>query len=154
MHEQQLFLQNKLIPALRQVQAAQAPLWGKMNARQMVEHLLDFFQVSTGKLCFPLVSPVEHLPKLRAFLMSDKPFRENTRAPVSVLGENPLPLRFETLEEALSELEAELQYFFQLNADEPAFTTTHPVFGELNFEDCVRLHYKHVTHHLRQFNLL
>jgi hypothetical protein len=154
MQEQQLFLQNKLIPVLRQVQAAQAPLWGKMNARQMVEHLLDFFQVSTGKLHFPLVSPAEHLPKLRAFLLSDKPFRENTKAPASVLGEDPLPLRFETLEEALGELEAELQYFFQLYADEPEFTTTHPVFGDLNFEDWVRLHYKHVTHHLRQFNLL
>jgi hypothetical protein len=45
MQEQQLFLQNKLIPALRQVQAAQAPLWGKMNARQMVEHLLDSVEV-------------------------------------------------------------------------------------------------------------
>lgn len=152
--EQEQFLRSKFVPLLFVLDVAQPALWGKMNAWQMVEHLVDFFRVSTQKLHFPLVSPQEHLPKLKAFLLSDKPFRENTKAPVSVLGEDPLPLRFASFEQAVQELTGELGYFFQRYADEPAQTALHPVFGELNYEEWVQLHYKHVTHHLRQFGLI
>jgi hypothetical protein len=58
------------------------------------------------------------------------------------------------VDEAMQEVIAEVNYFFQLYADEPEMTAVHPVFGELNYEEWVRLHYKHVTHHLRQFGLL
>ncbi|TXH28993.1 MAG: DUF1569 domain-containing protein, partial [Cyclobacteriaceae bacterium] len=36
----------------------------------------------------------------------------------------------------------------------PAKKTTHPVFGALNFDEWILLHYKHVTHHSRQFGLI
>ena len=154
MQEMEQFLRNGLVPLLSRLDPAQPALWGKMTARQMVEHLLDFFQVSTEKLHFPVVTPPEHLPKVKAFLMSDKPFRENTKAPASVLGDEPLPLRYASFEEAVQELEHELTYFFQLYSAEPGLTVPHPVFGELQYEEWIRLHYKHVTHHLRQFALL
>jgi len=38
--------------------------------------------------------------------------------------------------------------------DDKLKTTLHPVFGELNFEEWILLHYKHVTHHLKQFGLI
>jgi hypothetical protein len=154
MQEMEQFLRSGLIPVLRKLEAAQPALWGKMNAQQMVEHLLDFIRVSTHKLQFPLVSPPEHLPKLMEFLYSDKQFRENTKAPISVLGEEPLPLRYPSFEEAVQKLSEELSHFFQRNANEPELRVLHPVFGELNYEEWIRLHYKHVTHHLRQFGLM
>jgi hydroxymethylglutaryl-CoA reductase len=86
--------------------------------------------------------------------MSDKQFRENTKAPATIIGEEPFPLRYATTEEAVNELAAEVNYFFQLYSDEPGTTAVHPVFGELNFDEWVRLHYKHTTHHLRQFGLM
>jgi Protein of unknown function (DUF1569) len=128
--------------------------WGKMNAQQAVEHLAAFFNVSAGKIKFDLVTPVEHLPKYKEFLLSNKEFRENTKAPTSVIGEEALLLQYATMEAALEKLAESITAFENYFKDEPLQTSLHPVFGELNFEEWVLLHYKHVTHHLRQFGLL
>jgi hypothetical protein len=39
-------------------------------------------------------------------------------------------------------------------AEHPGQTTTHPVFGPLNFNEWILLHHKHMTHHARQFGLM
>jgi len=154
MQKQLSFLKDEYIPNIRVADISVQPKWGKMDFQQMLEHVADFFQVSTQKQHYPFVSPPEHMPKLKEFLMSDKPFRENTKAPTSIIGEEPLPHRYASVDEAMQEVIAEVNYFFQLYANEPEMTAVHPVFGELNYEEWVRLHYKHVTHHLRQFGLL
>lgn len=142
-------------PVLVKTLDADAPgKWGKMNAQQMVEHVTAFFKVSTGKIKFPLAIPAEHLPKYREFLYSEKEFRENTKAPDSVLGEEPLPLRFDNMPDAVNALQRSADEFVEYFADDPSKTTLHPVFGELNFEEWVLLHYKHVQHHARQFGLI
>ena len=145
------FIAVALIPLLRNLSPETQGQWGRMNARQMVEHLSGFFQVSTGKLQFPLVTPEEHLPKYLEFLRSDKQFRENTKAPI--LPDDPMPLRLPDLEAAIDELQTEITAFLQYFERQPSAATQHPVFGNLHFDDWVLLHYKHVSHHLRQFNL-
>lgn len=126
--------------------------WGKMNAQQMIEHVADFFNVSTEKIKFELVTPEEHLPKYKEFLLSEKEFRENTKAPLSVIGEEALPLKQPTLEKAIEYLKDSVDDFFLFFEKDPIKKTVHPVFGPLNFEEWVLLHYKHVNHHLRQFH--
>jgi len=145
--EDQFALLNKLGPAI-------LPSWGKMNAQQMVEHVSAFFKVSTEKIKFPLVTPEEHLPKYKEFLLSDKPFRENTRAPSDVLPDDPLPLHYPDLPTAVEKLKKEVDHFFTLFEGNGSLMTLHPVFGSLNFEEWVLLHYKHVQHHLRQFGMI
>ena len=145
------FISVDFIPLLNALQADAAGKWGKMNGQQMVEHVAGFFKVSTGKIKFPLVTPVEHLPKYKEFLNSDKEFRENTKAPV--LPEEPLPVRFATMIESVNELDKDIKEFVDLFSNNDRVKTMHPVFGELNFDEWVLLHYKHVTHHLRQFGL-
>ncbi len=155
MDEQKLiFITKKCLPLFKTLPANAEPKWGKMNSQQMVEHVAAFFLVSTEKIKFDLVTPVEHLPKYREFLFSEKEFKENTKAPANVIGEEALPLRYATMTEALENLAGTIAYFenyFKADADKK---TLHPVFGELNYEEWVLLHYKHVTHHLRQFGLL
>ena len=152
MDQQKLhFLSSELVPLLRTLPADGATRWGKMNAQQMVEHISGFFRISTNKLHFPLATPPEQLPKFKEFLRSDKEFRENTKAPV--LPEDPLPVRFATMTESINELEKEIKEFVDLFSNNDRVKTMHPVFGELNFDEWVLLHYKHVTHHLRQFGL-
>jgi oxepin-CoA hydrolase/3-oxo-5,6-dehydrosuberyl-CoA semialdehyde dehydrogenase len=128
-------------------------IWGKMNAQQMVEHVADFYKISSGKLVFPVQTPGDMLPKYKAFLMSDKEFRENTRGPENIVPEEPFPGRNSSFANALAELENETKDFVEFFKNNPGITTPHPVFGELNFEEWVLLHYKHVTHHARQFGL-
>ena len=118
----------------------------------MVEHLSRFFKVSTGKLMFPLVTPIDHLPKYIDFLYSNKDFRENTKA--QILPEEPLPVKFTNIKESLAELEEEVKIFNDIFLKNETLITQHLVFGNLNYEEWVLLHYKHVTHNLRQFGLL
>lgn len=148
------FLKNKFLPLLKNLPADAKGKWGKMNGQQMVEHVSGFFAVSYEKLKFPLVTPVEHLPKYKEFLMSEKEFRENTKAPDNVLPEEPTPLRNASMDEAIKALEKSVHYFFTYFSENPDKKTLHPVFGELNFAEWVQLHHKHVIHHLKQFGLI
>ena len=148
------FITKECMPLFKNLSAGAVGNWGKMNGQQMVEHVAAFFYVSTEKIKFDLVTPAEHLPKYKEFLLSDKEFRENTKAPVNVIGEEPLPLRYSTMETALENLAESISGFQSYFKDDADKKTMHPVFGELNFEEWVLLHYKHVTHHLRQFGLM
>jgi oxepin-CoA hydrolase/3-oxo-5,6-dehydrosuberyl-CoA semialdehyde dehydrogenase len=154
MHAEKLdFIQHKFINLINKLPADAVGKWGKMNAQQMLEHVTGFFKVSSGKLHFPLITPEEHLPKFKAFLLSNKEFRENTKAPASVLGDEPLPLRCHNMEEAVVGLQKSITEFIDYFKDDTSKTTLHPVFGELNFEEWVLLHYKHVMHHGKQFGV-
>lgn len=148
------FLDSEMFLLLQQLEETATPLWGKMNAQQMVEHLTDFFKVSVEKLVFPLTTPEEHLPRYREFLYSEKMFRENTKAPAEVLGEIPLPMRNDTFQSAKEKLGQAVTAFFKFYQQQPGHKTLHPVFGMLDFDEWVMLHYKHVTHHFRQFDIL
>ena len=98
-----------------------------------------------------IVTPAEKLPQYKAFMMSDKPFKENTKSPV--LPEEPLPLRKQTVQAAIGKLQEELIYFFNAFESNPRFKTTHPVFGDLDFTENIQLLHKHILHHLKQFGV-
>lgn len=146
------FLKNRLVPLLSKIPTDKSPAWGKMTMQQMVEHLSETFRIASGKTIHQLiVTPQEHLPKMQAFLMSEKPFRENTANPL--LPQDPAPVTNMSIEDALKELEEEIQHFFAVFEANENLTTRNPVFGDLNFKMNVHLLYKHVTHHLKQFGV-
>jgi len=149
-----IFLSQQTIPLLSSANPEQPGKWGLMNLMQMTEHLADFFRLSTGDIVFELAVNEADLPKYTAFLFSDKPFKENTKAPLSVLPEHPQPVRHLHFVDAVQDLQKAIDHFFDYFATNENNTTQHPVFGKLNFEGWLQLHYKHVTHHLRQFGLL
>ena len=99
--EKKAFLRHQFVDFFSDVKGKEIGKWGKMNSQQMIEHLSAFFKVSTGKIFFPLTTPIEHLPKYKDFLNSDKEFRENTKA--LVLPEEPLPLHYPTMQKALED---------------------------------------------------
>ncbi|MDB5200017.1 MAG: hypothetical protein JWO92_1980 [Chitinophagaceae bacterium] len=122
--EKKAFLKNELVLLLSKLKGDEKGKWGKMNAQQMLEHVSGFFKVSTGKIHFPLTTPLEHLPKYKEFLMSEKEFRENTKAPV--LPEEPLPLQYATMQEAKDDLTKSVEDFFEFFKDNTSKTTLHP----------------------------
>lgn len=129
-----------------------SPNWGRMDFQQMVEHLILSFKNANGSLpASKIISPAENLEKLRAFLMSDKEFRENTKSPA--LPDEPFPHRFATVEKAIEKLISEINKWEQIYESTPNLTILNPVFGELNFEESIQLLYKHCRHHARQFGL-
>jgi hypothetical protein len=149
--EKENFLRTKFVGLLQRLDANTKARWGKMNVQQMIEHFTDVIMVASGKLQMPVVTPPEKLPKFREFMMSEKPFKENTKSPV--LGEEPLPLKKRTKEAAIGKLQEELIHFFEVFENDPMKKTNHPAFGQLNFEENIQIMHKHAMHHLRQFGI-
>jgi len=149
--EKENFLRTKLISHLQKLKIETQPRWGKMNVQQMIEHFTDVMMVASGKIKLPIVTPPDKLPRLQEFMMSEKPFKENTKSPV--LGEEPVPLKKHTKEAAIGKLQEEIIYFFETFERNPGLKTTNPVFGELDFDMNIQLLYKHALHHLKQFGI-
>lgn len=149
--EKENFLRTKFISLLQKIPAGTVPHWGKMNLQQMVEHFIDVVMVASGKVKLPIVTPPDRLDRIRDFMMSEKPFKENTKSPV--LAEEPVPLKKHTKEAAIGKLQEELIHFFEAFEKDPGLITTNPVFGKLNFEENIQLMHKHALHHLRQFGV-
>ncbi len=148
------FLSDGMFQLLENLSKDAIPAWGVMNAQQMLEHLAAFFDVSYEKIIFPLSVPEEYLPKYKAFLWSDKEFRENTKAPANIIGDTPAPLRLPSFGAAQQQLKSSVENFVTWFKDDPLKTSLHPAFGLLNFEEWILLHHKHVKHHFKQFGLL
>lgn len=149
--EKENFLRTKFVPLLQRLHPDTQAKWGKMNVQQMIEHLTDVFMVASGKMQLPVVTPPEKLAKFREFMMSEKPFKENTKSPV--LSEEPAPLKKHTKEAAIGKLQEELIFFFETFEKDHDKKTTHPVFGVLSFEENIQILHKHALHHLRQFGI-
>ncbi|MFY7963794.1 MAG: hypothetical protein ACOVO1_02760 [Chitinophagaceae bacterium] len=146
------FIKSEFVALVSTLHTSTKGNWGVMNAQQMVEHVGDFFKVSTGKIIFTLTTPIEHLPKYKEFLWSDKEFKENTKA--KVLPDEPFAVRNTTMQTAIDELRKDINDFFIFFKEDNTIKTLHPTFGELNFDEWLQLHYKHTLHHAKQFSLI
>ncbi len=149
--EKENFLRKKFISLLHQLKVDSPAHWGKMNVQQMIEHFTDVMMVASGKIKLPVVTPEDKLSRFREFMMSEKPFKENTKSPV--LPDEPVPTRKHTKEAAIGKLQEELIHFFENFKRNPELITTNPVFGKLNFEENIQLLHKHALHHLKQFGV-
>lgn len=124
--------------------------FGEMNVLQMLDHLRKAFVLSHSRFDIDIVSPAEDLPKLQAFLASDKPIRPGAQMPqayhlVDALDEDLQDMKLQCLKEMVAMLAD-----FEKNPD---FQQNHPIFGQLNIQQWLQLHKKHSEHHLRQFGI-
>ena len=150
--EKAAFLKSRFIPLLKQIPTDRQPQWGKMTFQQMIEHFSDSVRIASGKTTIAdIVTPEEQLEKMRMFLMSEKPFRENTPNPL--MPEIPAPVRNVSVGDAINELQKELNYFFSVFEKNNLRVTRNPFFGDLNYEQNVQLLHKHAMHHLKQFGI-
>jgi hypothetical protein len=151
--EKENFLRTKLVTYLQQLDPATPPRWGKMNVQQMIEHFAgEVMRNASGRSKIDtILTPPENLERMREFMMSDKPFKENTKNPL--MDEEPAPPRHKTVQAAIGELQEEIIYFFEVYEKDHRLIIRNPFFGDLNFEQNVQLLYKHALHHLRQFGV-
>jgi hypothetical protein len=146
------FLRQRFIPLLKQIPSDTTPQWGKMTLQQMIEHFSDSVRITSGKTVYTdFIFPPEQLQKYRDFILSEKPFRENTANPL--MPEVPAPVVNPSTEEAISELQKEIDFFFSVFEENNLQVTRSPFYGDLNFEENMHLLYKHALHHLRQFGV-
>jgi oxepin-CoA hydrolase/3-oxo-5,6-dehydrosuberyl-CoA semialdehyde dehydrogenase len=146
------FFRGHLWDALAALRDDAQPRWGRMTARQVVEHLAWVFEVSTGQSVVECSVPEAKRERYKAFLYDDTPMIHEFRNPALAAGLPPL--RHPSLEEANTALRREVERFLDLRRDRPDATHTHPVFGPIAMEEWHRSHFKHTYHHLQQFDLI
>jgi hypothetical protein len=151
--EKENFLRTRLIGYLQRLDPSTPPRWGRMSVQQMIEHYTeDGAKVASGRIKVDdILTPPANLDRMREFMMSDKPFKENTKNPL--LKDEPPPVKYRTVQAAIGALQEELIYFFEAFEKDPRAVTRNPFFGDLDFEQNVQLLYKHALHHLRQFGV-
>lgn len=145
-------LLESLGAALQPLTADRPPVFGTMNAQQMVEHLLWTFEISTGAATVTCPMPEEWQKRARSFLNDDRLTPRGFENPH--LKEGLPRLRFADLEGAVAALESEARRFLDLHRADPQVRRVHPVFGPCTLDEWSRAHFKHCVHHLLQFGLI
>ena len=145
------FLDKNLVSSkLLQIKKDISPLFGKMNGQQMIEHLSFVLQISNGMVDADCHVSTEKSSKRKPFLDTDGELQIGFKA--SMLSEEPNELKFNSIEEAINDLCAQIDNF--KTHFETVKAENHPFFGELDFKYWQKFHVKHFTHHFKQFGLI
>jgi Protein of unknown function (DUF1569) len=138
-----------LIGRLNKLTSNETALWGKMNANQMLSHLVqagempfahnlpDASNFMSRTFIKPLVLYVVSMPK-EVKTSPQMNQQENGRKPLAF--EEDRKLLIESIEKLAS-----------LSLDYKCLS--HPFFGKLNTKEWATLAYKHIDHHLKQFGV-
>lgn len=139
---------KKIIDRINKLTPDTTPLWGTMTVSQMLKHCQQPIKISNGslKLKSGLMSFLFGR-KIKDKMMSPKPFRKNL----------PTVRQFKITEQLdYKQEKEELVHLVQSFANEGADAIKidkHPFFGKMNMDEWNTLHWKHLDHHLRQFNV-
>jgi len=152
--EKQAHFFETILPAsLNKLKEGFVPVWGKMSAQQMVEHLGGSYYLTMGKVPLKAAVPQEQFESAKRIVLSNKDMPRNI--PIPGLTNKPSkPLRFDNLELAKEKLMHALQQAIDMVATDPNHTANHPYGGPMNGEEWMVFMYKHSVHHLRQFGLI
>jgi hypothetical protein len=139
---------NLLLSALQPETPA---LWGRMNAQNMIEHLVEAVEYTNGKRVADLRFPPDKASRQRQLLVHSDFVIPN--GVTSYLPDATKTKRFNDLATAIFELNNELDAFEDFFKTE-GMTATHFEFGPMNYKEWIIWHGKHFTHHFKQFGLL
>jgi oxepin-CoA hydrolase/3-oxo-5,6-dehydrosuberyl-CoA semialdehyde dehydrogenase len=139
---------NSLLDAL---QPGTPALWGRMNAQNMIEHLVEAVEYTNGKKVADLKVSIDKAKEQRENLVLSDFVIPNSAT--GYLPDATKAKRFKDLKTSILELNKELdafEYFFKSEG----ITAIHFEFGPMNYAEWVTWHGKHFTHHFKQFGLL
>jgi hydroxymethylglutaryl-CoA reductase len=142
---------TEMLAVLNGLTHNQKPLWGKMKAQEMVEHLSDMLMMSRGTGNFSIDVDAETIARRQQFLSSDKEMAKNIAVPFT---KEIIELRHDELELALDEFADEWINFTEYYENNPSASVIHPYYGDLDFNLWLKMHDKHFMHHFKQFGLI
>ncbi|MBU2019252.1 MAG: DUF1569 domain-containing protein [Bacteroidetes bacterium] len=142
---------ESILETIEKLSSDTPAVWGSMSPQRMVEHLTDTLRIATGKNPQTLLIPEDKVERMQAFLESDKPMAKGIEVPFAP---KTWTLRNEELDLAIDEFTDEWLAFEEYFSENPDATSTHSFYGDLNFDQWLKLNDKHVQHHFEQFNLV
>ena len=137
---------------LMQINNDSKPVFGKMNAQQMIEHLSSVTQIANGNWEVNVFVSDEKTARRKPFLDSENELQVGFKA--SFLSEEPNQLKFKTYIEAVDDLIQQVKTFEKIFSENKERIVVHPFFGELDYEYWKKFQVKHFTHHFKQFGLV
>jgi hypothetical protein len=136
---------QELIGRLTALTAATPAKWGKMNAEQMVAHLIESMKLATGEVKAKPKKMIIRYPPLRELIIYLLPFPKGAPTVPELMRTGDAG----TLERNRTEL-ARLFHEIGSRTTQTKWPE-HPAFGNLNRRAWGVLTYRHADHHLRQF---
>ena len=137
---------HQLLLRLRQ---GTIPVWGKMTAQQMVEHMIEQVRYSYEKLTFVFDVPDDEARRAKQeWIYTDAQIGPNL-----VLGPLPAANEYPDLHTAIEKLMAELEDFDRYFKT-AGTVVNHGAFGPMDYNEWLIWHGKHLAHHFRQFGLI
>ncbi len=128
------------------------PVFGSMNAQQMIEHLSDVTQIANGNWNVDIFVSDDKTAHRKPFLDTKNELQIGFKA--SFIAEEPNRLKFNSMEESIHDLIQQVEILTSIFTENKNRTVVHPFFGELDFEYWKKFQVKHFTHHFKQFNLV
>jgi hypothetical protein len=123
------------------------PVWGKLTAGKMCDHLINSLRVGLGEIVVKAIIP-DFLGKLVFPFAMLLPFPRGVPTSPEFLPDSGRD--FQESKTSLSEL---IALFHREVLSDPMQKHIHPVFGEMDRIKGAKLIAKHIEHHFRQFRL-
>ncbi len=140
---------DEILMRIEKLSSDSKPLWGKMNAAQMLAHCYRGAQMVTGEIHVKRVPfPISIIGRLlKPSALNESPLRRNTpTAPeFRITDERNFTTEKINLKDALNLISTE--------GEKSVKAKVHPFFGKLAPNEWGRLTYKHTDHHLQQFGV-
>ena len=136
---------QELVDRLERLAPEAKPLWGKMNAPQMLAHLADWMLMAKGDLKTAPKKRALRFPPLKQLAIYWLPFPKGLPTAPELISRKPLAW---TVERA-----AVREHVLSFETLNPAVWPEHPVFEKMTPRAWRVLGYRHMDHHLRQFGI-
>jgi hypothetical protein len=137
---------EELVQRINSLSKNSAAVWGKMNIHQMLNHCILCEEMFLGKKKYKkaFIGRIFGKSALNQILKDEKP-----------LGRNAPTAKYFKIKESNGDVQAEKAKWISLineyaNFHNPDFE--HWFFGKMTKEQIGLFDYKHIDHHLRQFN--
>ncbi|HEY4195298.1 MAG TPA: DUF1569 domain-containing protein [Mucilaginibacter sp.] len=137
---------DELITRINSLSQNSTAQWGKMTVSQMIKHNIAWEEMLSGDIeCKrSFAGRLVGQMVLKSLVKDEQPLRRNTPTAAELY-----------IKEINGDVEAEKKKWIDLLENHANFSPDgfmHPFFGKMTKEQVGILAYKHIDHHLRQFN--
>jgi hypothetical protein len=137
---------DELIARINKLDENNRAQWGKMDVAQMIKHCRLWEEMISGELKCKrsFLGRLVGQMVLKGFLKDERPLKRSTpTAP---------ELKVDETNGVITAEKARWIEMIEKNAQFPNPNFVHPFFGKMTTAQVGQLDYKHIDHHLRQFN--
>ena len=139
-------VKKEILDRVNRLTSQSQPQWGKMNVAQMLAHLQMPIGSALGVYTLPrtLLGKIVG-PLIKAGMYSEKPFKRNSPTDPSFI----MTGHEKDFEKEKQSVIAMINNFKQENIK----NEIHPFFGKMTSQQWSKAMYKHIDHHLQQFEV-